>query len=246
MSRVSAILKNSVDALLHLIFFSQEQCAVCQTTELVGKMGLCTICETEVARHTDPKCPKCGRQSDGLCANCRRMTMAFDAGDMVFVYDGVIRERLLEFKNDGGRRYTTFFAKWMVRQLSERDWPTFDVVTAVPSYRFRKFQRGYNPPELLAKAIAEYIHVDYDPKLLTRVQHRGHMTDKTAKERRKQADANFAMGEGNIGNKTVLLVDDITTTGATLHVCAKLLKEMGAAKVYVLAAAGGRSIDSHI
>lgn len=243
MRRVKSILRYSVDALLHLIFFSQERCAICNATENLGDMGLCKACEAEVARHTDPKCPKCGRQSNGLCNNCEKTDMAFDGGDMVFIYEGVIRDLLLAFKNDGGRQYATFFAKWMVHQMSGHDWPQFDVVTSVPSYGFRKFQRGYNPPELLAKAIADGIHVPYDPNLLARVHHRGHMTDKSAKERQVQATKNFARGIGAVGGKTVLLIDDITTTGSTLHECARLLKGMGADGVYVLAAAGGRSLN---
>lgn len=110
-----------------------------------------------------------------------------------------------------------------------------DIIVPVPLHRRRKFFRKYNQSALLAAALAGRLDANktkYAPSLLKRVRATTPQTKLNYKERKENVyDAFSVLKNAQIEGKTILLVDDVMTTGATMNACAKALLEAGAKRV---------------
>ncbi len=113
---------------------------------------------------------------------------------------------------------------------------SFDAIAAVPMSRARERSRGYNQSELLARALARLGGVRCDMTLLTR---RGKQaTQSTLPKRARAANVRGAFAASSlVKDRSILIVDDICTTGETLRACAAALREAGAARVCAIAVA---------
>ena len=110
----------------------------------------------------------------------------------------------------------------------------FDLVTAVPSTKKTLRQRGFDHTELIAAEFSELVEMPYR-KLLLRTKHKLDQSRLSFADRFNAVKGNFsAMPETDLSEKTVLLIDDILTSGATASECAAVLKKQGAKRVYVL------------
>jgi len=149
-----------------------------------------------------------------------------------YSYDGKVRKAILNFKFRGKKKYGEFFSDRMLENIRRNvPDPSFSAVTCVPISRERQKKRGYNQSELLARRIAARAGLPYRPLLEKRVdnpeQHRLHRGERAQNVR----GVYNARDPGAIRGGTVLLVDDIVTTGATLSECAGVLYRCGAKKV---------------
>ncbi|MBI2611637.1 ComF family protein [Candidatus Gottesmanbacteria bacterium] len=118
--------------------------------------------------------------------------------------------------------------------------PKFDYFVPVPLSRKRERLRGYNQAELLARAIGTRFSVPIETTILSRVQYLKPQVDLRGDERRKNIIGSFSYNSSfTISNKNVCLVDDVSTTGATLMECGKVLKANGAGKVWAIVLAHG-------
>ena len=107
-------------------------------------------------------------------------------------------------------------------------WP----LTAVPLGRRRRRKRGYNQAELLARRVAGALHIPY-ADLLEKVRNNPAQRKQNARSRRVNVYGAYAViDDSALWDKTVLLIDDVKTTGATLNECAKMLRMHGAKAVY--------------
>ena len=108
----------------------------------------------------------------------------------------------------------------------------FDYVAAVPLGRRRRRKRGYNQAELLARRVAGELHIPY-ADLLEKVRNNPAQRKQNARSRRVNVYGAYAViDDSALWDKTVLLIDDVKTTGATLNECAKMLRMHGAKAVY--------------
>lgn len=113
-------------------------------------------------------------------------------------------------------------------------WP-IDVIMPVPLHPKRLRWRGFNQSLLLARQISRTYGTPTEPFMLRRVKETPPQTQLTEDERRKNMRGAFALhGEKSLKDKTVLLVDDIYTSGATVNECSQTLRRGGAKEVYVL------------
>jgi ComF family protein len=112
-----------------------------------------------------------------------------------------------------------------------------DVVFPVPLSRRRLRERGYNQAALFALPLALGLNVPYRPKALRRVRHTRSQVDLSWGERRENVSGAFAASSDDVSGKTILLVDDVITTGATLNACASALLSAGARAVYAFSVA---------
>jgi ComF family protein len=174
-----------------------------------------------------------------LCWNCIEYPVYFRRGAVAFLYEGLVRDAMLRLKFEGELSLAPFFAVWMARCLSEQDWPAMEAMAAVPSHFLRRAGRGFNLPSRLADELSRLTGIPVARRALRRTSF-GAMPGSGRQERQELAMNAFAPGDGAaVAGRRVLLVDDITTTGATLNACARHLAAMGAAEVYTLVAAGG-------
>ena len=128
-------------------------------------------------------------------------------------------------------RLASFFAE---RMEAPADW-TFDVVVPVPLHPFKRWLRTYNQSELIARAFCERTEFSLIPNLLKRTRYTGTQTHLHAAARERNMRGAFSASSAAAG-RTILLIDDVTTTHSTLIACAQALKRAGAKRVYALCA----------
>ena len=117
-----------------------------------------------------------------------------------------------------------------------------DALVPVPVHATRKKTRGFNQAEILARVIGKKLGIPVMPEMLVRNKKTLPQKDLSAAERLKNLSGAFAAGEIPEGIRSVILVDDIYTTGTTLDEIAALLKEHGVSKVYCVTLACGSGV----
>lgn len=199
-----------------------------------------------------PRCVFCHRvtvRERPVCSRCREYLpwlreeweggayRAFDGFCSPLSYEGLVRRTVLSFKEKGGSWEGDCLADLMTQSVKE-SFPEekFSAVVPVPASPARLQKRGFNQAELLSQRIAKNLEIPHKPQALRRedtaqIQH--HLS---ARDRERNALEHYQPGE-EILDGTVLLVDDVATTGATLHACAIALKGLGARKVIAVSAA---------
>jgi ComF family protein len=219
-------------AALDLVF--PRRCAVC------GAYGpfVCEACEAELEPAVGPRCPRCWAPgADGAeCLACQASPPAFDGLRAAFVYKGAARELVLalKFKN------MSVVAESMGELLAvaaSRNELGVDIAVPVPLAGRRARVRGYNQAELLAQSLARELALPPAGGALRRMRNTpAQAKSADAETRRRNVEGAFACRRPEaIAGRRVLLVDDVTTTGATLSACAAALKDGGAASVWALA-----------
>lgn len=230
---------NLPHAIFKLFFPDTGLCNFCGST---GEI-VCDNCSSQIQRHEGTLCEKCGRSiSSGreLCHMCLKDIRPYDKGVIAFYYDGIARDMMKEYKFENTLPYSSFFADEIYEKIDTiRD--EIDIITAVPMHFMKIIGKGYNPPALIAKKLAKTMDVSYQGKILKRTRYTKSMSRLKGINRMEHSRKNFDLRKNCIKNKNILIIDDVATTGATLHVCADILKENGANKVFVAAVCG----DTH-
>jgi ComF family protein len=109
-----------------------------------------------------------------------------------------------------------------------------DLVAPVPLHWWRKWIRGYNQSEAVARELAEALQVTFAPRALRRVRWTPQQVQPTREARRENVKDAFQVSKGaRLAGKAVLLVDDVMTTGSTLSEAARMLRNAGADRVVV-------------
>lgn len=190
-----------------------------------GKAMLCPDCAAEVRQRY-------------RCTQTPHVAGADDAAAALY-YTGKVRDAMQRFKFQHKQHYADWFVAQMLPLLAERldTWHP-DLITFMPIGWMRGRERGYNQAELLAKAVAESFGLPCRATLRKRAFTPKQSEQQDAAARQKNAErALLPLANAEIRGQSVVLVDDIVTTGATAAAAVKLLHEMGAAKVCILAAA---------
>lgn len=209
--------------LLNLLF--PEKCVLCRTVLEKEEMDLCHRCRLEA-----PDCPISGNKLPFL-----------DSWAAVWYYEDTARKSLLRYKFGGRRSYAITYGRLLAMKL-QREYPEgFDFLTYVPTGRWRKWKRGYDQVELLAKEVGRQLGMQPQP-LLKKVR-RTRVQSRIRGEARRRANVlgAYAVGEPEkVKGKRILLLDDIITTGSTIGECARVLLTAGAKEVHCGAVAKAR------
>jgi ComF family protein len=237
--------------LLHLLegpaqILWPNACSVCHKPVLPADDRLCRACWQEISQAiVSDYCRRCGRDVspfgivDGKCGHCRDVEFPWDGIIRVGSYADAFRSLILSLKFSERTEWADRLAL-MLRNavLAAGVVDQIDFLVPVPLHWRRRLRRGFNQSRLLAqkmKLCGPVIQTD-----LVRIRYTEQQWNLTAPQRRRNVKGAFAVRHGHpFEGKTVLLVDDITTSGATLVECSKVLKQAGAKKVFaaVLAAA---------
>jgi len=130
----------------------------------------------------------------------------------------------------------------MAQDVRKLNWP-IDIVVPIPLSDKRRKERGYNQVALVAMPLADSLKWLYKPQALKRVRETRSQVGLSLEERRVNVTNAFQADAGLVRDKSVLLMDDVATTGATLSAAASALSVAGAKKVYALTLA--RALPHH-
>jgi len=180
--------------------------------------------------------PEPGHNSPGnLCGKCINDSYTFNKARSVAIYDGSIRELIISFKYQSKLGYADVLTD-ILRTYFPEDLDDFDSVVLVPLHIDKLRKREYNQSAVLAKGVAKYKGVKCDLFGLKRTRDTVPQIElKNEKERRRNVKGAFSISRSrSYENESVLLIDDVFTTGSTSDECTKMLLKSGAYKVQVL------------
>jgi len=229
--------RRALDAGVDLVF--PPVCACCQAPlEGGASEAFCLDCRTTLV-DSRPGCRRCGAPSGagdaGGCPHCAQAGFQFRGTVRLGSYAGLLRSVTLLTKRRENRSLATALGGLLAAAARERlhDWRP-DVVVPVPMHWMRRVWRGTNGPEAIAARIAAELGVPLRPELLTRRRRTRPQASLSPHQRRANVRGAFrAASHRDLPGACVLLVDDIMTTGATLHEAAKTLARAGVAEVFV-------------
>jgi competence protein ComFC len=200
-----------------------------------------------------PICVGCGRVDTWLCHACETDQGAFlpvipfadddliDGMAALGTHSGMLRDSVHALKFHNARRLAQPLSRQLARILAITGWQ-IDVIMPVPLAPKRMKSRGYNQAALLAESLAHICDLPY-ADLLMRVRETETQVGQDADSRRENLAGAFACVDERVQGCSVLLIDDVTTTGATLEACAVALRQSQARQVFSLTvtAAAARS-----
>ncbi len=183
-----------------------------------------------------PHCPKCGRTvtEGGTCLRCQDNTSRLEGQRAPFRFEGLIHEAIISLKYKGLRALAPSLAQLLQAYLKSNPLPG-EILVPVPLHKRRLRERGYNQTVLLARELSELILLPIVERALVRQRHaQPQARTATITDRYQNVDGAFLCMETGVRGKQVLLIDDVSTSGATLEACAVALKDAGAATVWGL------------
>ena len=197
---------------------------------------LCSSCRRLLPRITPPLCPLCGRpQLSGiLCPSCVSWQTKIDGIRSPFRFDGIMRQAVHQLKYQNLRALAAPLAKLLADYLTTN--PLLgEFLVPVPLHNKRLRERGYNQSSLLAKELSKLTSLPVVDNCLIRVQYAPPQArTSTVNERRSNVANAFTCHDQRLKDKPVLLIDDVSTSGATLDACAVALKATGATSLWGL------------
>lgn len=197
----------------------------------------CGECLAAVSRIEQPACPHCGRAAQ-QCV-CRGHKNLYTAVAAPYYYEGAARKCIRRLKFSGKTACAQFLAREMaISARSAFGQKAVDIAAYVPMSKKEIKARGYNQSRYLARAVSRELSVEFGDGLLVKLYETRAQRTLKAGERSGNLAGVFDVAEpGRIRDKTVLLCDDVITTGTTLNECARMLLLNGAAEVLCLTAA---------
>lgn len=214
---------------------------------------LCQGCQKEILPVKTQVCPDCGiiSQNGKFCHDHQKPHGL--SGIIVAAYyeEGPTKELIHNFKYNHILELKEILGDLLVKALKDNIGAIQGetIITAVPLHFLRRSQRGYNQSELLAEVVVEKIN-ENRPKagqpwvenfnILKKIRRTKPQVKFSGKKRRKNLQNSFKFNKNfNVLGRTIILVDDVTTTGTTLNECAQVLRAAGARRVWGLVIARG-------
>ena len=237
----------ALKSLIDLIY--PPRCPICQAflqdqNTLQGKQDLpfCQACFMDFTAIESPLCSLCGRpfsdgaERDRICEDCLRKRPAYDIARAPYLYDGALMTAIHELKYaqrshlaDSLGSLLASFAQIWIGELKG------SLIVPVPLHPRRLRSRGFNQSLLLSRCVSARTGAQLDFLSLRRTRYTKPQTELSSEERKKNVRKAFEVVKPEaVKGRTIVLVDDVATTGSTLNECAKALKRAGAETVLCL------------
>jgi len=238
MSAVIALL----DPFLSLLY--PPRCLVCRA---LGETGLCADCLARVVPVALPSCRTCGQSvaPPGLaCPHCRQRRPAYDRARAMGAYEGVLQTAVHHFKYRDRPQLAAplglLLAAYARGNAPDLNGLHFDALLPVPMHSVRCRLRGYNQSERLARVVGAELGLPLLVGALVRIRATRPQVGLSGEARRTNLLGAFAVHKPEaVQGKTLLLIDDVVTTGSSLYECSLALKAYGAKAVFALTLAAG-------
>lgn len=238
------MLRRLMHGLIDILY--PEICIACRDrlAERAAIDGLvCAECWGKARINLPPFCHSCGRHLEkahlyrGICPGCIRRRLHFDRAFSPFVYEGVIKELLHEFKYKNKPYLGSILSQPMIEFIKEYDLPMqhLDFIIPVPLHKTRLREREFNQAQILSSHIAQEFNKELLSDCLMRHRQTKTQTELEQEARLLNVKDSFNVAEdARIKGRNILLVDDVLTTAATCSEAACALKRAGAGMVFVL------------
>lgn len=239
-------LAHLLKGLQHLIY--PGECFACGELIAPDQNDFCPICAESLVEDSHVTCPRCSSsigphtaRTKG-CARCQHERFAFDRTCRLGPYEGKLRDTILRAKSPTGLLVAEALGRLWAEPMCQRLGSvfTFDAVVPVPLHWTRRWRRGFNQTEPLARAIAHRLGVPCRTEWLSRIRPTPSQTTRTPSGRRTNVAGAFRSTlPSSLTGLTILIVDDVLTTGSTASEVARVLRSRGARKIGVAVLAHG-------
>lgn len=231
---------NYREKLISLLY--PRRCPVCDEVVPRPGMYICPPCREKLEYVKGAVCIKCGKtvlEGEEWCKDCRQNTHYFDRGVALYRYP-CVRQSIFRLKYQGRREYLDFFSKEIAQkmELQFQLWQP-DAIIGVPLHKQRERKRGYNQAGLLAEKIGKETGIPFYKNLVVRQKNTLPQKGLDVSQRQNNLKKAFIISQNDVKLKTIVVIDDIYTTGSTMDAVASVLKARGVEKVYYIALAIG-------
>ena len=221
------------------------RCPVCDGIVTPYGEKICLECMGKLRLLTPPWCLKCGKKlknSEEYCEDCRKNRHKYIRGRALYEY-GSVSPSLYRFKYGGRREYADYYGEEICRYLKDfiREAAPDDLIP-IPLHTSRRKNRGYNQAELIAEAISRYSGIPVYSNLLRRVKNTTPLKLQNPSERQNNLKKAFNIAQNDVKLETIIIIDDIYTTGSTIDEAAVTLKDAGVKNIYFITLACGAGI----
>lgn len=221
-----------------LDFIYPKECVGC------GKEGnwLCDNCRKKIVKIKTSYCPFCRQitQKGQFCSNCRRKTALTGIIISAHYREGPLKEMIHAYKYDSIRALGQELAEIICERLKNNLPSGEKIVIPIPLHSKKEKERGFNQALFLAQIISQKLNLPLEKNTLIRTKNTKAQIKLKKKERIKNMRRAFVCSlPQKVRGKTILLIDDVATTGTTLNEAAKILRKFGARQVWGVTIAQG-------
>ena len=226
---------------LDLLF--PRRCPACDRVLVIGEM-VCPQCTDRLTIIQSPFCRKCGKaltdSREEYCIDCESRKHLFREGRALYEYP-CIKESIYRFKYRGRKEYAEFYGRELAHHLGKviLSWQP-DALVPVPLHRSRKRLRGYNQAQALAENLGKRLGIPVNSRLIVRTKKTIPQKLLSFEKRQNNLKKAFKIDENVVKLNTIIIIDDIYTTGSTVDAMTATLQEAGIKNVYFVALAIGR------
>lgn len=221
------------------------RCPVCNEIVAISDGGVCPGCKGKFHYVEEPYCLKCGKpiidDEEEYCDDCKNKRHYYEEGRACFIYDEYMKESIYRFKYNKKQEYATYYGKEIYKRLYRiiKTWGA-DALIPVPIHKERMKKRGYNQAELIANQLSKLTKIPVKNHILERKNSTKALKNLGAIERENNLKKAFIVKENVVKLRTVIIVDDIYTTGSTVDAISSCLHDAGVEKVYFITLCIGR------
>ncbi|MDR0964670.1 MAG: ComF family protein [Clostridium sp.] len=231
----------SVKLLLSFLF--PPRCPICDDLRPLHAAPICTTCYAKLEWVESPFCYRCGKplknEETQYCHDCTKIKHFFYQGRAMLHYH-TLAKSLYRLKYGNRQEYAAIYGRLMAEYFRDFLFKTgAQALIPVPLHPARKRKRGYNQAMLLAREISRITKIPMRDDIIKRVKNTIPLKSLTPLERQNNLKKSFHLTRNEVKLETVIIIDDIYTTGSTIDEMSRLLIRNGVSRVYFLTLACG-------
>lgn len=239
--KLKSFLKLTLKTSEDVLFPKNIKCLSCGR-DLKQKQNIefCDECLSQICFISeDCCCTRCGTKLkfSNVCDNCHENARSFDIARSVVVYDEIVAKLIKRFKFSNAPYISRTFGYLLSEKFKELNWKV-DYLIPVPVTAKTLKTRGFNQAELLADEFCKFVEIQKRTDILSKTKQTEDQATLNFLQRQQNLKTSFkVLKPADVKGKSILIIDDVFTTGATASACAETLKQKGAKQVFVLCVA---------
>lgn len=222
------------------------RCVGCDKVLSSHDKFICVKCKEHIRYVEEPRCLKCSKQLNDYeqeyCYDCKRKVHKYDKGFALYQYSSIY-ESIYRFKYQNRQEYVKFYAYDINKRLRDviMGWKP-DALIPVPLHKKKMKARGYNQSEILAKELSSYLNIPVLSNYVLRQKETRAQKELNDLERENNLKKAFIIPQNDVKLGTVVIIDDIYTTGSTINAIADEMHIAGVQKIYFVTLAIGKGL----